>query len=68
VSGYVFGDETVPTLARLTEEAFHRARGRNMDPNDEEALQSLSQELSSEAVGYIRSRLLKEEAAQGGDS
>jgi energy-coupling factor transporter ATP-binding protein EcfA2 len=65
VSGYVFGDETVPTLARLTEEAFRRVRGRNMDPNDEDALQLLSRELSSEAVGYIRTRLLKEAAARG---
>lgn len=68
VSGYVFGDKTVPTLARLTEEAFLRARGRNMDPNDEGALQELSYELSSEAVGYIRSRLLKDAQRQGGSS
>lgn len=68
VSGYVFGDETVPVLARLTEEAFSRAYGRNMDPNDEDELQLLGRELSSEAVGFIRKRLLRETSERGGNA
>lgn len=60
VSGYVFGDETIPTLARLTVEAMAQAR-EGTDPNSEEWLKLLSRELSNEAVGYIRAELMRSE-------
>lgn len=65
VSAYVFGDETVVTLARLTEDAFQRLKGRNVDPNSEHELAMLSKEMSTEAVAYIRASLLRN--SLGGD-
>ena len=67
VSGYVFGDETVPTLARLTVEALAQAR-KGTDPGSEEGLELLSRELSNEAVGYIRAELMRSERESGNNA
>lgn len=61
VSLYVFGDETMPTLARLTLESQNLPQGSF----DEAVFKRLSAEYSSEAISYIRSVLLERESTRG---
>lgn len=66
VSLYVFGDETVPMLARLTIEESRKFPGGDLN---EEVFKRLSDEYSNEAISYIRSALLEREASnQAGDT
>lgn len=57
VSAYVFGDETVPTLTRLTVDAMNR--GEIPDPDDENFLAELAEDLSNEAISHVRASLYK---------
>lgn len=58
VSLYVFGDETIPTLARLTLES----QGLPNGSIDEAVFNRLSAEYSNEAISYMRSVLLERES------
>jgi ABC-type transport system involved in cytochrome c biogenesis ATPase subunit len=58
VSLYVFGDDTLATLARLTLES----QDVPQDAWDEAQFERLSQEYSNEAVSHIRSVLLERQA------
>ena len=58
VSLYVFGDDTLTTLARLTLES----KGVPHDAFDEEVFERLADEYSNEAISHIRSVLLKRQA------
>ncbi|MGJ7562316.1 AAA family ATPase [Variovorax sp. GB1R11] len=55
VSSYVFGDETVPALARLTVDALKDLP----DVDFELTLNRLHTEFSNEAISHIRSEILK---------
>ncbi|PTR35368.1 putative AbiEii toxin of type IV toxin-antitoxin system [Luteibacter sp. OK325] len=63
VSAYVFGDETVPTLARLTIDALS---GRGA-PDNISWLEDLREDYSNEAISHVRASL-QVTAEQEGDA
>lgn len=58
VSLYVFGDDTLATLTRLTLQSQQLPRSSG----DEEAFKRLAEEYSNEAISHIRSVLLERES------
>jgi predicted ATPase len=60
VSLYVFGDETISTLTRLTLEGQRVPKG----PMDEDVFGRLAEIYSNEAISYIRSELFERQSVQ----